>query len=85
MCLCIPSKVTSFDAEGMCAVVETLGVTREVSTHLITDPIEVGDHLLIHVGFAISKIDHEEAMESIETYKKLIAEMEQDDINMLLS
>ncbi|MFV0574963.1 MAG: HypC/HybG/HupF family hydrogenase formation chaperone [Vibrio sp.] len=85
MCLCIPSSVVSFDAEAMCAVVETLGVTREVSTHLITDPIEIGDHLLIHVGFAISKIDHKEAMESIETYKTLIAEMEKEDVNMLLS
>ncbi|WP_086982380.1 HypC/HybG/HupF family hydrogenase formation chaperone [Vibrio aphrogenes] len=85
MCLCIPSKVVSFDPASLSAVVDTLGVTREISTHLISEPIAVGDHLLIHVGFAISKIDYQEAMESIETYKKLIAEMEKDDINMLLS
>ena len=85
MCLCIPSSVVSFDQTSMSAVVETLGVTREVSTHLISEPIEVGDHLLIHVGFAISKIDREEALESIKVYQKLIAEMEQDDIDMMLS
>ena len=85
MCLCIPSSVVSFDQTSMSAVVETLGVTREVSTHLISEPIEIGDHLLIHVGFAISKIDREEALESIKVYQKLIAEMEQDDIDMMLS
>ncbi|MGR5298849.1 HypC/HybG/HupF family hydrogenase formation chaperone [Vibrio mediterranei] len=85
MCLCIPSVVVSLDSDGMSAVVETLGVTRQVSTHLIGESIEVGDHLLIHIGFAISKINHQEAIESIETYKKLIAEMEKDDIDMLLS
>jgi len=69
----------------MIARVETLGVSREVNTQLIADAINIGDHLLVHVGFAINKIDPQEAMESLETYKTLLAEMEQDDISMLLS
>ncbi len=55
MCLCIPSSVIEINSEQMTARVETLGVVREVSTHLISDPIKLGDHLLIHVGFAIAK------------------------------
>jgi hydrogenase expression/formation protein HypC len=72
MCLCIPASVIEVDSVQQIARVETLGVSREVSTHLIAEPIEVGDHLLIHVGFAISKIDQQEAQESLKTYRELM-------------
>ncbi|CAH0540473.1 HypC/HybG/HupF family hydrogenase formation chaperone [Vibrio marisflavi] len=84
MCLCIPSSVIEINSEQMTARVETLGVVREVSTHLISDPIKLGDHLLIHVGFAIAKIDQKEAQESLETYKTLLEQMSEDDMKVLL-
>jgi len=84
MCLCIPSSVIEINSEQVTARVETLGVVREVSTHLISDPIELGDHLLIHVGFAIAKIDQKEAQESLETYKTLLEQMSEDDRKVLL-
>lgn len=84
MCLCIPSSVIEINSEQVTARVETLGVVREVSTHLISDPIELGDHLLIHVGFAIAKIDQKEAQESLETYKTLLEQMSEDDMKVLL-
>ncbi|MEI8632299.1 HypC/HybG/HupF family hydrogenase formation chaperone [Vibrio sp. PP-XX7] len=76
MCLCIPSCVIEVRTEQVTALVETLGVVREVSTHLISEPISVGEHLLIHVGFAISKIDQEEAKKSLETYQMLMDEVD---------
>jgi len=85
MCLCIPSSVIDVDPEQNTALVDTLGVTREVSTHLISEPIAIGDHLLIHVGFAISKIDQQEAQESLAIYQALLEQMNQDDIKTLLS
>lgn len=84
MCLCIPSSVIEINSEQVTARVETLGVVREVSTHLISDPIELGDHLLIHVGFAIAKIDQKEAQESLATYKTLLEQMSEDDMKVLL-
>ncbi|SJN59593.1 HypC/HybG/HupF family hydrogenase formation chaperone [Vibrio ruber] len=80
MCLCIPASVVSVEHEQMTAVVDTLGVEREVSTHLISEPIQVGDHLLIHVGFAISKIDQQEAKESLQTYRDLISQVGSDEM-----
>ncbi|SHF22704.1 HypC/HybG/HupF family hydrogenase formation chaperone [Vibrio gazogenes] len=80
MCLCIPASVVSVDQEQMTAVVDTLGVEREVSTHLISEPIQVGEHLLIHVGFAISKIDQQEAKESLQTYRELISQVGSDEM-----
>ncbi len=70
MCLAIPSKVLNVD-ENNIAEVDTLGVKRKVSLDLIQDEIKPGDYVLIHVGYAMSKIDEKYALESIEVYKQL--------------
>ncbi|MZI92643.1 HypC/HybG/HupF family hydrogenase formation chaperone [Vibrio sp. CAIM 722] len=84
MCLCIPSCVVSVDIDNATAKVETLGVIREVSISLIEDPVIVGEHLLIHVGFAISKINQQEAEENLKMYQSLLNEMEQDHMQVML-
>lgn len=84
MCLCIPSSVVSVDNDNATAKVETLGVIREVSISLIDEPVEVGEHLLIHVGFAISKINQQEAEENLKMYQSLLSEMEQDHMQVML-
>ena len=71
MCLSIPSKVLSID-ENNFAIVETLGVKRGVSLDLIGEPVAVGEYVLIHVGFAMQKIDTQIAKESLEIYKQKI-------------
>jgi len=82
MCLAIPSKVLSIDENNM-AEVDTLGVKREVSLDLVPDEVNVGDYVLIHVGYAMGKIDEKEALESLEIYKKLAeaAAQEEDEIS----
>ena len=84
MCLCSPSSVVSVDNDNATAKVETLGVIREVSISLIDEPVEVGEHLLIHVGFAISKINQQEAEENLKMYQSLLSEMEQDHMQVML-
>ncbi|ASM39768.1 HypC/HybG/HupF family hydrogenase formation chaperone [Campylobacter sp. RM12327] len=76
MCLSIPSKVKSID-ENNYAIVETLGVERGVSLDLISEPVRVGDYVLIHVGFAMEKIDTAYALESLKAYEE-IAKMMKD-------
>ena len=75
MCLSIPSRVLSID-ENNYAIVETLGVKRGVSLDLIAEPVAVGEYVLIHVGFAMEKIDTEYALESLAEYKKITRAME---------
>ena len=70
MCLAIPSKVVKIDENNM-AEVDTLGVKRVVSLDLMQDEVKEGDYILIHVGYAMSKIDEKAALESIEVYKQL--------------
>jgi hydrogenase expression/formation protein HypC len=71
MCLAIPSKVLSIDRDKNMAEVDTLGVKRVVSLDLLGEPVEVGDYLLIHVGYAMGKIDEKSALESLEIYRQL--------------
>lgn len=58
MCLGVPMQVKTID-NGL-AVCEIDGVTREASLMMI-DGVQVGDYVLIHAGFAIEKIDEQEA------------------------
>jgi hydrogenase expression/formation protein HypC len=65
MCLGIPGLVVEIvDEEKSIAKVDVAGVKRNISTAVIDrggDAVTVGDWVLIHVGFALSKIDEEEA------------------------
>lgn len=79
MCLSIPSKVISINEELNTAVVDTLGVQREVSLDLMPEPVKLDDYVLLHVGFAINKIDTEDALASIEVFKEIIAKMDEEE------
>jgi hydrogenase expression/formation protein HypC len=60
MCLAVPMKIKSID--GYVATCEAKGIEREVSLFMLQgEPLAVGDHVLIHVGYAIQKISEEEA------------------------
>jgi hydrogenase expression/formation protein HypC len=72
MCVCIPARVIEItDAANRLARVSVSGATREVSLACIVDaehPIDacVGDWVLIHVGFALSRIDEAEAKKTLD-------------------
>jgi len=69
MCLAIPAKVTSIGENSM-ADVDIMGVTRHVSLDLVPEA-KVGDHVLVHAGFAIQVVDEEFANETLELLKTL--------------
>ncbi|WP_120938126.1 HypC/HybG/HupF family hydrogenase formation chaperone [Helicobacter pylori] len=73
MCLAIPSKVIAIN--NNVALLETLGVQREASLDLMGESVKVGDYVLLHIGYVMSKIDEKEALESIEFYQEMIAKM----------
>lgn len=63
MCLAIPGKIVEFSKEQpLLAKVDVAGVKRAINIGLLADqPLEEGDWVLIHVGFAMSKISEEDA------------------------
>ena len=68
MCLAIPMKITQTD--GFSARVEVEGTSTDANVSLIENPI-IGDYVIIHAGFAIEKLDEDEAEKRIELFNDL--------------
>lgn len=73
MCLGIPGEIVEVvDAENNIAEVNVAGVRRAISTKLLaSEGIQAGDWVLVHVGFAMSKIDAREAELTLDQIQKL--------------
>ena len=71
MCLAIPGKIVEIvDQENHIAKVNVGGVKRNVNVGMLDDVI-VGDYVLVHVGFAMSKVDEREAEETLRLLQEL--------------
>ena len=70
MCLGVPGCVTEVDA--MTAVVDFWGVKRHVRLDLCDEPVQPGDYVLNHVGFAIRRIPAEDVKTTLELYEQLL-------------
>jgi hydrogenase expression/formation protein HypC len=84
MCLGIPGQIVEIvDDENHIAKVNVSGVKRNVNIMLVRpDGIATGDWVLIHVGFAMSKIDENEAYETMKVLK-LMGDVYTDELKML--
>ncbi|TVR96411.1 MAG: HypC/HybG/HupF family hydrogenase formation chaperone [Rhodospirillales bacterium] len=67
MCLAIPARIVALSGAGM-ARVEVGGIIKEVSLALVDDDLAVGDYVIVHVGFALSRLDQEEAEETLQLF-----------------
>lgn len=63
MCLAIPAKITKL-LDGNMAIANVGGVNHEISLSLV-DECAVGDYVIVHVGFALSKVDADEAAKTL--------------------
>jgi hydrogenase expression/formation protein HypC len=78
MCLAIPAQIVGWvDPEGALAKAEISGVRRDVSLALCPEA-DVGDWVLIHVGFALSRIDEDEAHETLRLLEQMGEAYEQE-------
>lgn len=64
MCLALPAQITQIDSATNIATVSVDGVKVEVSLALVDD-VQVGDYVLVHVGYALNKIDEDEAIKTL--------------------
>jgi hydrogenase expression/formation protein HypC len=73
MCLGIPGRITEIrdDAGLPVGVVDFGGVRREVCLAYVADEISVGDYAIVHVGFALSKVDEAEAHRTYEILREM--------------
>jgi hydrogenase expression/formation protein HypC len=70
MCLAIPSKIVKI--ENNVATIDVDGVRREASLLILENP-KVGDYVIVHAGFAIHKINEEDAMESLRLIREAVS------------
>lgn len=71
MCLAIPGRIVEIvDEEGRIAKVDVSGIRRNISIALM-DEVRVGDWVLIHVGFALQRVDEEEAQKTLKLLQKM--------------
>jgi hydrogenase expression/formation protein HypC len=68
MCLAIPMKLVKI--KGNKGIVELSGVKKEVSLNLLSK-VETGDYLIIHAGFAIEKLNEEEAKKTLSVWEEI--------------
>jgi len=78
MCLAVPMKIITI--EGFSAIVEAGGVSREINLRLLEDS-QVGDYVLVHAGFAIEKIDEQEAKETLELMQQIFRFQGEDEVH----
>ncbi|OIQ67546.1 hydrogenase-2 operon protein HybG [mine drainage metagenome] len=72
MCLALPVKViaTGLGPAGDAALVDLGGIQKEISIALLDD-VQVGDYVILHVGYALSKLDPEEAERTLALFSQM--------------
>ncbi|MFW9990422.1 MAG: HypC/HybG/HupF family hydrogenase formation chaperone [Candidatus Odinarchaeota archaeon] len=72
MCLAIPAKIIKIINEKQ-VMADFGGVEREVNLGILGEEIELGDYVLVHTGFAVAKIEEEDALETIAMFREIEA------------
>jgi hydrogenase expression/formation protein HypC len=78
MCLGVPGRVLEVD--GLTAVVDFFGVTKELRLDIVDEPVAPGDYVLNHVGFAIRRIPPSEVQETLALFEEILKESAEGDL-----
>ena len=76
MCLGVPGQVV--EVRGSIAIVDFFGVKRETRLDVIDEPVQPGDYIMNHVGYAIRRIPAHEIEETLALYEQLLTEDSND-------
>jgi hydrogenase expression/formation protein HypC len=78
MCLGVPGRIVAVD--GAIATVDFWGVQRQVRLDVVDEPVQPGDYILNHVGYAIRRIPAQEIGATLELYEELLRHAEAEDL-----
>lgn len=73
MCLAIPTQIIKL-LDNQMALTSLSGVEKEISLALIQDDVKEGDFVIVHVGYALSKLDEEDAQKTLAYFAELMDE-----------
>ena len=71
MCLAMPAQIVSIEEDN--ATVSLGGVRKSINLSLVDD-VAVGDYVIIHVGYALSKLDQQEAEKTLKDFQSMYSE-----------
>ena len=77
MCLGVPGRIV--DIDGNIATVDFWGVRRQVRLDVVDEPVQPGDYILNHVGYAIRRIPSAEIAATLELYEELLRHASADE------
>ena len=78
MCLGVPGRIVAID--GFVATVDFWGVRRDVRLEVVDEPVEPGDYILNHVGYAIRRIPESDIEATLALYEELLRHAAADDL-----
>jgi hydrogenase expression/formation protein HypC len=78
MCLGVPGKVVAVN--GLMAMVDFWGVRKEIRLEVVDEPVQPGDYILNHVGYAIRRIPAEDVAATLALYEELLTRADEDDL-----
>ena len=81
MCLGVPGRIV--EVRGLVATVDFWGVRREVRLELVDQPVEPGDYILNHVGYAIRRIPEDDIGGTLELYEQLLKEADASEGDLM--
>jgi len=79
MCLGIPSKIIRM--EGSNATVDVYGAQRDISLLVLDEPVNIGDYVIVHAGFAIQKLREDIANETLGYFNEYLKELDKQEAN----
>ena len=81
MCLGVPGRIV--EVNGLVATVDFWGIRREVRLELVDQPVQPGDYILNHVGYAIRRIPEDDIEGTLELYEQLLKEAGAGDDDLM--
>ena len=79
MCLAIPAEIVHIEDEM--ATIKVGDALRKASLMLLPDGAELGDYVIVHAGFALHRVEPEEAQESLRLLREMAALADEETIN----
>lgn len=77
MCLAIPSRIIKI--EDSRAIVDVYGAQREISLLVLEEPVNIGDYVIVHAGFAIQKLQENDAKERLGYFNQYLTALEKEE------
>ena len=71
MCLAIPAQIIALNGDDQ-ALVNIGGVRKEISLALLKDQVDINDYVIVHVGFALSKLDELQAKQTLKDFADML-------------